>query len=495
VQIWDLTTSRCLVTLLRSDVMTDSRPVTVSGNGRLVVAGGLEEHAFLLEVPDPGPPAHWSFTRPRSFAELTTAEQAVVVAIRRADELRAADSPSAAADALRAARRVAGHERSPELLRRWRRLGPAGRRTSLRAAWRIRRIPGRGAWRETAEDSIAFSATAGGMLRVWDLDTGSLRHEMIGHQGRLAAVAISPDGAHGYTAGDDGYLRMWDLRSGTRTAELRTTLQSVEITRNGLVVGEDRMTGNLTVHDLPAGRRRWSWRPTGRSDSASLHRIGLAAEDLLAVTTNSDGTGQVWDLVAGRCVLMLTPRKGGISGITVDEKRGRVFTLDRQAGIRVWDLATGHRDRLLSCSGRQLNTLPIVVSPDGKLVLFCGDGPDVRVWDVQSGRCVRVLEGHSSFVQDVVVSGDGAAAVTSSYDGTARVWDMATGRCLRVLEHAGNMGVSASDDLHRVMTQVGDSDEMQLWELDWEYDFTSAPTPEPAPAPRPPGRWSRLLGR
>jgi WD40 repeat protein len=55
----------------------------------------------------------------------------------------------------------------------------------------------------------------------------------------------------------------------------------------------------------------------------------------------------------------------------------------------------------------------------------------VRVWDLQTGRCRAVLEGHTGAVDSVAVSADGRTAVSWSYDRTARVWDLQTGRCER----------------------------------------------------------------
>ena len=57
-----------------------------------------------------------------------------------------------------------------------------------------------------------------------------------------------------------------------------------------------------------------------------------------------------------------------------------------------------------------------------------------RVWDLSSGKCLRVLEGHSGRVNAVTVCDQSGAVLTASDDSTARVWDMETGLCLAVLE-------------------------------------------------------------
>ena len=51
-------------------------------------------------------------------------------------------------------------------------------------------------------------------LRCWDLDSGAERHRLEGHEGMVWAVAVTPDGRHAVSAGADRTLRYWDLESG-----------------------------------------------------------------------------------------------------------------------------------------------------------------------------------------------------------------------------------------------------------------------------------------
>jgi small GTP-binding protein len=76
----------------------------------------------------------------------------------------------------------------------------------------------------------------------------------------------------------------------------------------------------------------------------------------------------------------------------------------------------------------------VALSGDGKLALSGSDDKTVRVWEVESGRALRVLEGHSDSVWSVALSGDGKLALSGSDDKTVRVWEVESGRALRVLE-------------------------------------------------------------
>jgi WD40 repeat protein len=51
----------------------------------------------------------------------------------------------------------------------------------------------------------------------------------------------------------------------------------------------------------------------------------------------------------------------------------------------------------------------------------------LKVWDLETGRVLRTLEGHSSYVTDVAFSADVRRVVSASDDKTLRVWDLETG--------------------------------------------------------------------
>ena len=56
------------------------------------------------------------------------------------------------------------------------------------------------------------------------------------------------------------------------------------------------------------------------------------------------------------------------------------------------------------------------------------------IWDIQTGNCMHILQGHTVFVESASFSPDGTTIVTTSKDATAMIWDVMTGNCLTTLE-------------------------------------------------------------
>ncbi len=82
--------------------------------------------------------------------------------------------------------------------------------------------------------------------------------------------------------------------------------------------------------------------------------------------------------------------------------------------MRLWDLDSGKRIR--EFPGHTEWIFHVAFSPDGRLGYSTSGGPDawqdgsdsaVRVWDVETGREIRRLEGHKGRVFGLAVSPDG----------------------------------------------------------------------------------------
>jgi WD40 repeat protein len=98
--------------------------------------------------------------------------------------------------------------------------------------------------------------------------------------------------------------------------------------------------------------------------------------------------------------------------------------------VRIWDIETGRCLRTMEGHNSIVNS--VAFSADARWVLS-GGWRQVRLWDVATGACLRTFEGHTKEVCAVSLSTDGRLALSGSDDNTLRLWDVATGRCLRTI--------------------------------------------------------------
>ena len=57
----------------------------------------------------------------------------------------------------------------------------------------------------------ALSVSDDNMVRLWDVETGTVLHSFEGHTGAVFSVAFSPDGKRAVWGSKDKTVRLWQL--------------------------------------------------------------------------------------------------------------------------------------------------------------------------------------------------------------------------------------------------------------------------------------------
>ena len=75
----------------------------------------------------------------------------------------------------------------------------------------------------------------------------------------------------------------------------------------------------------------------------------------------------------------------------------------------------------------------MALTADGKRAVSASYDRTLKVWDLESGRELHTLKGHTDQVTSVAVTADGKRAISACWDSTLKIWDLKDGRELSTL--------------------------------------------------------------
>jgi WD40 repeat protein len=302
----------------------------------------------------------------------------------------------------------------------------------------------------------------------------------------IAALAALRRDDPGWAAADDGYLLhhlIPHLCAAGQTAQAAALLADynwlgVSVARRGmaeLTRDYEELPGRASLDVIRDALVR-SWRPLESDPSCLPDQLigrlaGRPEPDLRALLRQAKAVPRPLEIIrsglerpSGALMRRLTgPEDAVVVAVTPDETKAVTGNSDGSA--TVWDLATGKQLRVLR--GHNEIIWHLAVLGDGARVVTADSGGKCVVWDLDSGASLLTFHGPS--VDDLAVTPDGTLAVTSG-DGKALVWDMQTGELLHTLrmhpKDYDNPGlVAVMPDGKRLLTATFEGRGLIVWDL------------------------------
>ena len=163
-----------------------------------------------------------------------------------------------------------------------------------------------------------------------------------------------------------------------------------------------------------------------------------------------------------------TTRLKEIGEPALEALRKAVTSKDAEVHRRAEDIVTVLETKLYRehrLTGHTGTVWTVSVSGDGKQLLTSSDDKTLRLWDTDTGNCLRVFEGHTDLIIGAALSPDGKRVLSGSSDRTVRLWDATTGKELRKYEGHTDQVLSVAFGPEGQALSGGEDRTMYLWDL------------------------------
>jgi WD40 repeat protein/DNA-binding SARP family transcriptional activator len=237
----------------------------------------------------------------------------------------------------------------------------------------------------TPDSRHLISCGTDGKIITWDLTAYPEAHHVTAHSASILAIALSLDGTHLATFGEDKQVKIWDYSLNLQPGDL------------------------LTIKEHAVGRA-----------------LAFSPDGKLLAAGGNDMSIKVWELGADEVFLHLTGHSGIVQQVAFSQGSLRLFSGSEDATIKIWDMHRDHEVAVLYPTGNPS------YSPDGKILTLASiDG--IYLLDTENFEPLSVLSSHDEKVGPVSFSSDGRRLSLYSDDGYVRVWDVENERELAEL--------------------------------------------------------------
>ncbi len=275
----------------------------------------------------------------------------------------------------------------------------------------IARFAPNGQWVATGND--------GGTVQIWDAVRGTLKHRLTGHRERTAIETLdfSPDAGSLVSGGYDRTARLWNVANGDSLGEPllhRLRVWHAEFSPDGRVLVTASEDGCARLWDVPTLRPKGE--PLQHDSGVVFARFSPDGQSL--VTASSDKSARLWDVNTQTPLCQPMRHAERVMHVNFAPDGRRLVTGTAASGARIWQLHLPQEPSVQIRHDR--NVVPIASTPDGHAVLTAGRNQTLRLWDLRSGQPWSAPKPYPAFVRAADFAPDGRHFAVAFSDNT--IW-------------------------------------------------------------------------
>ncbi|MEM7133727.1 MAG: tetratricopeptide repeat protein [Chloroflexota bacterium] len=262
-------------------------------------------------------------------------------------------------------------------------------------------------------------------VRVWDVGTAQLLLNLQGHTDVVWSVTVSPNRKILASGSSDMTIRLWDAQTGEPLETLHDHGDEVTViafSPDGKTMASGSADRTIQLWDT----QKWQVRQILRRHTHKVNDVAFSPTskdgwDILA-TAADDGLILLWDLHStngGAVRHLLKGHTGWVNSVAFSPDGRLLASGSSDQTVRIWNVQTGHLLNILEHAAPVWSAHFVI---DGS-TLVTNANNIIYFWDIQTGRLRNTLQGHSDLVRSIVMGPDGTMSVSIA-NGKVRLLNM-----------------------------------------------------------------------
>jgi WD40 repeat protein len=338
-------------------------------------------------------------------------------------------------------------------------------------------------------DGLIASASADGTAIVWRSNGSFLARTPRLDDATIESISFSPD-EQIFAAVSGKQIRLWQVQLADQTIRLlksfpaEAEINSVSFSPDGQTIATAEARGYIEL-----------WKPDGtriqqiKAHDGAVLTVSFSSDGKLLASGGEDTTIKIWK-PSGARVLTIAKQPGrpqaghdlAVLSLSFSPDNQVLASGSADNTVRLWTVAEGRQ--LTKLEGHSNIVRAVKFSLDGRLLISGGDDYTIKLWQIDRwidqsqaieqarGTLLTTLQGHISAVSGLGFSSDGQTIVSASWDRTLRLWS-----------RRGVLWDVLNGQMNRLWTVVyspsgknlatgGETGAIELWNLDWNSEGT-----------------------
>lgn len=285
----------------------------------------------------------------------------------------------------------------------------------------------------------AISSCWDGSVKIWEVETGRNLRTYTHQFCSTLCVVFCPGDKWAVSAGGNSFMHrldcpwtpdravhVWDVETGTKQHTLmghRTTVTAVDVSSDGFMIASASGDKTIKLWDKNTGENK----ATLRGHSSTVTTVVFHPDGEMLASGSTDCTIKLWNVSTEHPMRTLDKKHNeAVTQVVFTPDGQRLASSSMDKSIIVWDLRSG--EEIISFTEHTDCVISLAMFPNGLRIVSGSDDKTVRIWNLLSGTLEHTLSGHKHSVTSVAVSRDGKTLVSGSWDKTVKVWELRNAR-------------------------------------------------------------------